>query len=290
MHNDCSRVDRWNELAAQPGAVPVVLDRFRYAVALKAILGLPEDSAILEAGSGGRMLRALGALGYRNVTALELRPGPLDPARRAGATSADPIGGGAVPLADASFDAVISAAAIDHAADPRSWLIALARVLKPGGILSFTGKTYMWKWLAKLGLEQPARAAHAPIWPGKLLTWADEAGLQAIGCGGFTNVPDQRFCFLRQLGRWISPRRRYDAWRGIHNRQDRPIAAYEHLEEIPAILDAVDLQPLLAGNHLWQAIFSYESYYYFRKRGEAAAIARQESGAAAAEAGYRAAA
>ncbi len=283
--------ERWNEVAAELTAIPLVLERIRYAVALKAILGLPEDAAILEAGCGaGRILRTLEALGYHNVTGLEISQARLDYVSRAGGTRARLVCSDRVPFEDAAFDAVVSAAVIEHVTDPQAWLGELARVVKPGGIISITSDTYMWKWLKKLGMYQTVQPIDEAIWPATMNRWAESAGLEVIACGGFTNVPDQEYYFLKQFKRWSSLRRRYYRWRGIKGRQHKPIPVYEHLEEVPGILEALEQQPLRSGRHLWDAIFSYESYYYFRKRDDAAAVQAPRARRAEPSKDYRAAA
>jgi 2-polyprenyl-3-methyl-5-hydroxy-6-metoxy-1,4-benzoquinol methylase len=284
------RADRWNEVAAELTANPLVLERVRYAVALKAILGLPEDSAILDAGCGaGRILRTLEALGYHNVTGLETSQWRLDYVQHAGGTRAKLICSDRVPFEDASFDAVVSAAVIGQVPDARTWLGELARVVKPGGIISITSDAYSRNWVRRLGVDGGARATGRAIRPKVLLDWADEAGLETIACGGFTNVPDQEYHLLKQLKHWLSPRRRYYKWRG-QSLHYKPAAAYEHLEELPGILDALDRQPLQTGMRPWQAMFSYESFFYFRKRGESAASQQPATQSPADERTYRAAA
>lgn len=261
--------NQWNQVAAELTAIPLILERVRYAVALKTILTLPPGARILEAGCGaGRILRTLQALGYHNVTGLEISQSRLDYVKHAGGTSAELVCSDHVPFEDESFDAVVSAAVIEHVADPMAWLGELARVTRPGGMISITSDTYMWKWLKKLGMYKTVQPLDEAIWPAKLTAAAEAAGLEVVGCGGFTNVPDQNYYFLKQLKRWSSLRRRWYLWRGVKGRQHKPIPVYEHVDEIPGILQALDEHPLSAQKSVWSAIFSYESYYYLRKRGE----------------------
>lgn len=258
--------NQWDAVAQELTSIPLILERNRYAMALKVLLGLDENARILEVGCGaGRILRTLEALGYRHVVGLEISQSRLNYVQQQGQTSAGLICSDHVPFADASFDAVVSAAVIEHVVDPRAWLGELARVVRPGGIISITSDSYMWKWLKRLGMYKTIQPLDEAIWPGKLKRWAHEAGLEVSAYGGFTNVPDQEYYFLKQLKRWASLRRRYYLWRGIRGRQHKPVPAYEYLQEVPGITQALEQQPLSSHRHFWSAIFSYENYFYFRK-------------------------
>lgn len=115
--------NQWDAVAEELTSIPLILERNRYATALKVLLGLDENARILEVGCGaGRILRTLEALGYRNVVGLEISQSRLNYVQQQGQTSAGLICSDHVPFADASFDAVVSAAVIEHVVDPRAWL------------------------------------------------------------------------------------------------------------------------------------------------------------------------
>ncbi len=92
------------------------------------------------------------------------------------------------------------------------------------------------------------------------------AGLELVGCGGFVNVAAQRWYFLRQLKRLTSLRRWWRIWRGITARTDAAGYSVEGVEEVPAILEAVREFPLTDKKDFASCIWSYECYYWFRKR------------------------
>ncbi len=245
---------------------PLALERTRYAMALKAILALPPEARILEIGCGsGRMLRTLDALGYQNVVGIDPDQRRLDAIARRGGTRATLICSDRIPFEDDSFDAVISTGVIQHQSDPAAWMQQVQRIVVPGGIIAITGESYMWKWLKKLGMARASDAITCAIWPRKLTATAEAAGLETIACGGFINVPDQRYYFLKQLLHYASPRRRFKLWRSGKDKQNKPITVYGHLDEVPGILDAIEHQPLLTQKRFWSAIFSYENVFYFRK-------------------------
>lgn len=264
--------EAWEDTAREPAETPLVLDRMRYAAALKPLLALPEDARILEAGcGGGRILRTLHALGYRDVTGLEHSQSRLDAVKRAGGTSATLICSEQVPFDDASFDAVVSAAVIEHVADPAAWLAELARVVKPGGLVSMTSHSYMWRWLKKLGLYKAIQPIDDALWPGTVVGWARSAGLEVAGYGGFTSVPEQEWYLGKQLRRLLSPGRLLFKLTGIRTGRRRTYAAYEHIEEVPGIEAALDRFELSPREDFRAAVFSYESYYWFHKPAAAAA-------------------
>ena len=148
-------------------------------------------------------------MGYENLTAIELSLSRLRYVQYAGPTNAKLICSDAIPFDDNQFDAVVSAAVIEHVTDPQAWLGELARVVRRGGVVSIVTDPYIWRWLQILGLYKSVQPIDRAIWPWKLLRWAREAGLTPIACGGFVNVPEQRWFFMRQLkrltsiGRWI---------------------------------------------------------------------------------------
>ena len=102
------------------------------------LLGDLADRDLLDLGCGtGRyVLRALSA-GAR-VTGIDASPGMLDVARRKVGDAAELLQhdlAQPLPLADASFDVVISALVLEHIASPAQFFAEAARVLHRGGRL-----------------------------------------------------------------------------------------------------------------------------------------------------------
>jgi len=101
---------------------------------------------VLDAGCGtGGLLAGLGGLPGLELVGLEYA---AEAAPRAAAKSGAAIVRGsinALPFADASFAAVVSADVLCHAAvDPPSALGELRRVLRPGGLLVLNMPAYTW--------------------------------------------------------------------------------------------------------------------------------------------------
>jgi SAM-dependent methyltransferase len=260
--------DAWNEVAAELIAIPLALERVRYAAAIKPLTVLPKSASILEAGCGaGRILRALDAIGYTNLTGVEISQARLDYVRAVGPTTARLVCDDKVEFPDESFDAVVSAAVIEHVEDPEKWLAGLARVARNGAVVSLTSDTYIWRWLKDLGLYKTLQPLDDAIWPRTLIGWARKAGLELIGCGGFVNVPEQQWYFGKQLKRLLSLRRWYCKMRGIRRpRTAAPAPAPPTVGEVASILEALAAFDLDYKKDIQGCIWSYENYFWFRKR------------------------
>jgi len=255
----------WDVAATRLDEYPVATERMRYAVGIQPLLRLPRTAAILEAGCGsGRVLRALAALGFTRLTGLEISAQRLEYVRARGPYNAELVCGADVPFEDARFDAVISTGVIEHVENPRAWLRDLARVVRPGGVVSLTSDTYMWRWLQHLGLYQTIQPLDRAIWPPTLIRWARAAGLRLEAYGGFCNTPDQRRFFLKQLAR-LRP-----GWRRLRWYLSRGDAVPRGpADETVAIREAFDLLPRHVRYGLWASVWSYESFYWFNTEGAA---------------------
>jgi SAM-dependent methyltransferase len=251
----------WNQAAGLLNEISIAGERVRYAATIKPLLALPKTAFILEAGCGsGRLLRALVALGYHRLVGLEISFERLTEVARLGPLCARLVCSSGIPFESATFDAVVSAAVIEHVVDPVSWLKELARVVRSGGILSIVTDTYMWRWLKWLGLYHSIQPLDKAIWPPTLIRLPQKLGLELLGCGGFINTPDQRGHFIKQLLSLIP--RTGSLWRWFNQ------TAMPHIpsEETEAILDSVRGFKDRTRVDLWSCVWSYECYYWFRKR------------------------
>lgn len=251
----------WDKAAEGLGKIPIDDERVRYAVAIKPLLTLPKTSLILEAGCGaGRVLRALNAMGYQRTVGMEISYARLAEVLRLGPEAARLVCTDQVPFVSESFDAVISTGVIEHVSDPGAWLAELARVVRSGGLLSLTSDTYMWRWLTRLGLYRSIQPIDDAIWPGTLIRWGQNLGLDLLSSGGFVNTPAQRYYLLKQLLRFV-PRSG-----GVQRWLDRGAVPDNHRDETAAILEATEGIKKYARPYSWARVWSYESYYWFRKR------------------------
>lgn len=250
----------WDRAAEVLDRIPLAGERVRYAAVIKPLLSLPRSSWILEAGCGsGRILRALAALGFHRLVGLEISRARLEEVRRLGPISAQLVCCDEVPFPAEMFDAVVSAAVIEHVTDPPTWLAELASVTKPGGMVAIATDTNMWRWLEHLGLYRSIQPLDQSIWPWTLVCWARQSGLQLTACGGFVNTPDQRCYFGKQLLRKVPRTGRLRDW------LNRAATLSMPADETQAILEAVESFPDSAHVNFWACIWSYECYYWFRK-------------------------
>jgi SAM-dependent methyltransferase len=121
----------------------------------------PPGGELLDLGcASGELARHLAGCGYR-VTGCDIAPTMLRQAAAADVRHAvrwvrlEP-GWQALPFADGSLDAVVSASVLEYVPDPGAVLAECARVLRPGGVLVCTvpDMTHPVRWL-----EWPLRLA-----------------------------------------------------------------------------------------------------------------------------------
>jgi SAM-dependent methyltransferase len=164
----------------------------------------PPGSELLDLGCGsGELARHLAARGYR-VTGCDIAPTMLSQAALADVRHAvrwvrlEPCWQ-ALPFAEGSLDAVVSASVLEYVPDPGAVLAECARVLRPGGVLVCTvpDMTHPVRWLE---------------WPLRLMAGTSLATV-ALGAGASRRTK-QYLAYLRasrqrrRAGWWCAAARR----------------------------------------------------------------------------------
>jgi len=268
---DNDSVKAWDEAALVLQEYAFIEERMRYSATLKPLMSLDRDSRILEVGCGvGRMLRALYSMGFHNLSATEISKQRLKTVEELGPSGIELHHSDKVPVEESAYDAVISSAVIEHVKSPAEMLQAISRTLRPGGLLSITTDTYMWRWLQKLGLYVSDQPLDRAIWPREMERWANEAGLVLTHCGSFINTPNQRWFFLRQISTgWLLKLCSQVARRLGHQRRRTPATGTEERispeQECKLITDGMDHISTNRALHVSQCIWGYECFYWFER-------------------------
>lgn len=102
---------------------------------------VPKDASVLDAGAGtGLVGMELSRLGYTNIEAMDMSQGMLDVAAAKGVYGAlhQMVMGEPLGFESDRYDAIIGVGVLTLGHAPASSLDELARVTKPGGVVTFT--------------------------------------------------------------------------------------------------------------------------------------------------------
>ena len=175
----------------------------RYGKCLRYLVPvLPREASILEVGCGeGTGLLLLREFGFTQLTGVEVSTERL---RRAAAKLPPSVSlchvspAGRLPFTDGQFDAVITAAVLEHTVDPESFVRELARVTRPGGNVVVSSDCYSWRILKLLGIYQSRQPIDRALLPWTLRRHFEQAKLDLIHCEGFP-LPGEEYRFLGLL-------------------------------------------------------------------------------------------
>jgi SAM-dependent methyltransferase len=169
----------------------------------------PPDGELLDLGCGsGELARHLAGCGYR-VTGCDVAPTMLSQAALADVRHAvrwvrlEPCWQ-ALPFAEGSLDAVVSASVLEYVPDPGVVLAECARVLRPGGVLVCTvpDVTHPVRWLEwPLRLAASTSLATGVLGGGALASGASRRTAQYLA---YLRASRQR----RRVGWWYAAARR----------------------------------------------------------------------------------
>jgi 2-polyprenyl-3-methyl-5-hydroxy-6-metoxy-1,4-benzoquinol methylase len=135
---------------------------------------------LLDAGSGTGHFSARARARGASVIAVDIGPNLLEEARRKGVERVVASDVGQLAFPDGAFDIVISSECIEHTPSPRTSVIELMRVLRPGGTLALTCPNRTWRWSCTvadvLGIRPYLGLENWPSWR-QLRRWLEEGGL-----------------------------------------------------------------------------------------------------------------
>jgi ubiquinone/menaquinone biosynthesis C-methylase UbiE len=190
----------WDEAAKR-----LEIDRMRsvrYGKCFRYLVNVPRDMKILEVGCGeGTGLTLLRSLGFHSLTGIEISAERLKQAKsrlrdNASLVLISPTEG--LPFKNGAFNAVISAAVIEHAINPRAFVEEVARVVRTDGYVIISSDCYQWRVLQLLGSYHSVQPIDRALFPITICRYFRESHLQLLHYEGFP-LPGQEFRFLRML-------------------------------------------------------------------------------------------
>jgi SAM-dependent methyltransferase len=198
---DDSLTVRWN--AASEALEHDSMRPIRYAKCFRYLADtIDKEARILEVGCGeGTGLVMLGQLGFRRLFGVEVSGKRLTSAaiklpREVHLHRISPTG--RLPFEDNYFDAVVTAAVIEHTVDRKEFIRELSRVAKPGGCVVVSSDCYSWRVLQVLGAYRSVQPIDRAPFPLTLIREFKLSGLTLLHCEGFP-LPGQEYRFLRRL-------------------------------------------------------------------------------------------
>lgn len=227
----------------------------RYAHCARCLAGAVEpDTPILDVGCGsGQGLALLYDAGFRNLTGVDASPERVQRAQRVLGDRARVTcvpAGDALPFADGTFGAVISAAVIEHVTDHDGFVRELTRVTAPDAEIVISSDCYMWRILEVLGAFRSVQPVDRALFPLSLDRLVGRHGLRIEHCEGF-EMPGQGSRFARLLALAVVTRLPASV-----RRLGRRVAPDADLSGVmgPEDIRMATLPPLQRGRSVWRAL------------------------------------
>lgn len=199
LSGDKSRLtEAWDQAAGALESDP--MRPVRYKKCFRYLSDLNRESGILEIGCGeGSGLQLLRNIGFRRLVGVEVSAERLRKAKNKLEGDIELIlvsPSGALPFKTQAFDAVVSAAVIEHIIDPGDFAQEIARIVRPGGYVVISSDCYAWRILQLLGIYHSLQPIDRALFPTTLLRYFRKSGLKLLHYEGFP-LPGRELRSLR---------------------------------------------------------------------------------------------
>lgn len=156
------------------------------------------ERSCLDAGCGlGRFSEGLLAFEPASVLSIDLAPSLVE--KVAERLPVEACVGDLLNLEESlgqrQFDVVLSSEVIEHTPNPEQAVKGLCARVAPGGHLVLSCPNRRWKWLLHMvrlvGMRRDYEGYENWVWPGALVRWVEESGLEVEAVRGIHAVPWQ---------------------------------------------------------------------------------------------------
>lgn len=174
----------------------------RYGKCYRYLRSLDRGARILEVGCGeGTGLIVARSLGFSHLVGIEVSAERLIRAKQKLGTQSALVAispDSKLPFLTASFDAVVSAAVVEHVLDPDAFVREICRVVRPGGHVVISSDCWQWRILQVLGIYRSVQPIDKAPFPTSFFRIFKACNLRLLHFEGFPR-PGGEYYFVRSL-------------------------------------------------------------------------------------------
>ena len=178
----------------------------RYGKCYRYLRSLDRNARLLEVGCGegsGQMI--VRSLGFSKLVGVDVSYERLIRAKQKLEAQSALIAispDNKLPFRTASFDAVVSAAVIEHTLDPAGFVREIARVVRPGGYVVISSDCWQWRILQLLGIYRSVQPIDKAPFPTSLFRIFKDCNFQLLHYEGFCR-PNGEYYFVHSLQKFF---------------------------------------------------------------------------------------